>query len=257
MLQSANASSASASNATLDRRRRARWPRRRGDEPRVGIAVDSVSFFLAAVVPCARTPSEKLRLEASNFMAELAAGWREFISRTWLWAIVLQFGFVNAIMLWNRRRARAFDREGASWRCGSVGVHPHRRGAGSPRGRPDPASNPTAAPLARGDARLPADDPFLLGLAGRFPSSPWLLLALLAGIGIETFSDLVGDDDSAGDPAGEALTCFVVRRLGSFALMPLGLAIAGPSRRIPRDARDDPPRRRDQRDRDARRAPRP
>ncbi len=36
-----------------------------------------------------------LRMEASNFFAELAEGWREFSSRTWLWVIVLQFGFVQ------------------------------------------------------------------------------------------------------------------------------------------------------------------
>src|SRR5207245_6356135 len=38
-----------------------------------------------------------LRMEGSNFFAELVEGWREFISRPWLWAIVAQFGFVNAV----------------------------------------------------------------------------------------------------------------------------------------------------------------
>ena len=38
-------------------------------------------------------------MEASNFLADLTEGWREFSSRTWLWVIVLQFGFVNAMIL--------------------------------------------------------------------------------------------------------------------------------------------------------------
>jgi MFS family permease len=67
--------------------------------PGVGIAVDAASFFLAALfLALIRLPAT-LRMEASNFFAELAEGWREFVSRAWLWSIVLQFGFVNAIQL--------------------------------------------------------------------------------------------------------------------------------------------------------------
>ena len=33
----------------------------------------------------------------TNFLADLAVGWKEFRARTWLWVIVLQFSFVNAV----------------------------------------------------------------------------------------------------------------------------------------------------------------
>ncbi len=65
--------------------------------PGVGLACDAASFLLAALfVGLIRLPPG-LRMESTNFLAELAEGWREFSSRPWLWAIVAQFGFVNAI----------------------------------------------------------------------------------------------------------------------------------------------------------------
>ena len=67
--------------------------------PGVGIAVDAASFLVAAVLLALIRLPATLRMEASNFLADLTEGWREFSSRTWLWVIVLQFGFVNAMIL--------------------------------------------------------------------------------------------------------------------------------------------------------------
>jgi MFS family permease len=67
--------------------------------PGVGIAVDAAAFLVAAVLLAMIRLPATLRIEASNFFADLTEGWREFRSRTWLWVIVLQFGFVNAMIL--------------------------------------------------------------------------------------------------------------------------------------------------------------
>src|SRR6476660_7860972 len=67
--------------------------------PGVGIAVDAASFFAAALFLALIHLPSTLKMEASNFFAELREGWREFSTRTWLWVIVLQFGFVNAVEL--------------------------------------------------------------------------------------------------------------------------------------------------------------
>jgi hypothetical protein len=64
--------------------------------PGVAIAVDAGSFFLGAALTTAMQLPAALRIEGSNMLAELRDGWQEFRSRSWLWAIVLQFGFVNA-----------------------------------------------------------------------------------------------------------------------------------------------------------------
>lgn len=63
--------------------------------PGWGIAVDALSFVVAAGLFAG------LRLPgaggvSAGVLRELVEGWREFRSRTWLWAIVVQFGFVNA-----------------------------------------------------------------------------------------------------------------------------------------------------------------
>lgn len=65
--------------------------------PATGIAVDSASFLVAATLTAAMRIPSSLHLRGSHFIADLALGWREFASRAWLWAIVLQFGLVNAV----------------------------------------------------------------------------------------------------------------------------------------------------------------
>jgi hypothetical protein len=67
--------------------------------PGVGIAADAATYLLAALFTALIRLPKELRMEATNFFAELKDGWLEFRSRTWLWVIVLQFGFVNAFEL--------------------------------------------------------------------------------------------------------------------------------------------------------------
>ncbi len=72
-----------------------------------GIAVDAVAFLTAAVLYSGVrvlpvTPAEGVTPAVSSpsvaprMWSELAAGWREFSSRTWLWAVVVAFMAVNA-----------------------------------------------------------------------------------------------------------------------------------------------------------------
>src|SRR5216683_1469576 len=70
--------------------------------PGWGIAVDAASFLVAAVLLAGLRLDRAGRGSAeggqggSSMLRELAEGWREFRSRRWLWAIVVQFCFVNA-----------------------------------------------------------------------------------------------------------------------------------------------------------------
>jgi hypothetical protein len=64
--------------------------------PGVAIAVDAGSYLVAAVSIGLMHLPAGLRMEGSTVLHELREGWRDFWSRPWLWAIVLQFGFVNA-----------------------------------------------------------------------------------------------------------------------------------------------------------------
>ncbi len=66
--------------------------------PGWGIAVDALSFALAGLafsfvrVPAARVAAE----HRPGALSELRIGWTEFVSRTWVWVVVVGFFFVNA-----------------------------------------------------------------------------------------------------------------------------------------------------------------
>jgi hypothetical protein len=65
--------------------------------PGSALAIDALSFGASAFfVVRLRAPRLPRRAEP-NFFAELRHGWREFISRSWLWPIVLSAAIVNAI----------------------------------------------------------------------------------------------------------------------------------------------------------------
>ncbi len=64
--------------------------------PGWAIAVDAATFGASALFIGAMQLPGTLRLEIPSFVGELAEGWREFRSRTWLWVIVLQFSVVNS-----------------------------------------------------------------------------------------------------------------------------------------------------------------
>ncbi|WP_436788244.1 MFS transporter [Yinghuangia sp. YIM S10712] len=63
------------------------------------LAVNAAGFAVAAVLLAGLGSTVSRRPPARTSMpAELRDGWREFASRQWLWAIVLQFAFVIAAM---------------------------------------------------------------------------------------------------------------------------------------------------------------
>ena len=196
--------------------------------PGVGIAVDAASFFLAAILLAMIRIPKTLRIEASNFLAELREGWREFTSRTWLWVIVVQFGFCNAITV------------GAEGVLGPAIAKEHLGGAtawgliltasalGSIAGglillRLQPRRLLLSATLG-----FLLTIPFLVGLAGPVPFLALIALAALGGIGVETFSVLWETTFQQEIPEEKLSRVSSYDALGSFALIPLGLAIVGP-----------------------------
>ncbi|HEY6961787.1 MAG TPA: MFS transporter [Gaiellaceae bacterium] len=64
--------------------------------PGYGIAADALSYALAALALQSMSARAPERTGATTVLQELGAGWSDFWSRPWLWAVVLQFGFVNA-----------------------------------------------------------------------------------------------------------------------------------------------------------------
>lgn len=66
--------------------------------PELALAVDGCSFLVAAAL-LARVVLPPAARAATSMFVQLREGWGEFVSRTWLWVIVLAFGVLNAIQM--------------------------------------------------------------------------------------------------------------------------------------------------------------
>ena len=196
--------------------------------PATGIAIDAASFGVAALLTAAMRIPRSERMEGSNFFADLSLGWREFTSRTWLWAIVLQFGVVNAV------------EQGASGVLGPAISKEHFSGA---LGWGLILAAESAGLIAGGLILLRRRPeqillvatfgvlltlPLLLALAAPLPFGAVLGFAFLAGIGVETFGILWDTAMQQEIPADRLSRVYSYDALGSWALVPLGYAIAGP-----------------------------
>ena len=196
--------------------------------PATGLAIDAVSFLIAAWLTAAMRLPSSLRMESSNFLGDLALGWREFSSRAWLWVIVLQFGIVNAV------------EQGSENVLGPAVANDHYHGAA---GWGLISAAQAIGLLVGGLMMLRARPqrmlliatlgilltvPFLFGLAVPLPLVSTLVLAFVAGLGIETFGVLWDTTMQQEIPQDRLSRVYSYDALGSFALIPLGLAIAGP-----------------------------
>jgi MFS family permease len=62
------------------------------------LGLDAATFFVSALLLSRiRLPAAVRAAARSNVLRELGDGWREFRSRTWMWAIAAQFAVFNAI----------------------------------------------------------------------------------------------------------------------------------------------------------------
>jgi MFS family permease len=196
--------------------------------PGVGIAVDAGSFFAAALLLALIHLPSTLKMEASNFFGELRDGWREFSARTWLWVIVLQFGFVNAVEL------------GVQGVLGPAVAKEHLGGAaawgliltadavGLVAGGLIMLKFRPRRLLLTATFGVLLTIPFLLGLAGPMPVVALIALAALAGIGTETFGIMWDTTMQQEIPQEKLSRVYSYDALGSWVLIPLALAVVGP-----------------------------
>lgn len=190
------------------------------------IAVNAALFLFASL--CYRGIRATARPAAgSRPLAELAEGWREFSSRTWLWAVVVQFAVINAV------NAGGFSVLGPLVADNGMG----RPAWGFVLG------TQTIGSLCGGllAARLRLKRPLLVGVGVTFVDAvPLLLLAhapvlvpllvasFLNGIAIELF--VVAWDVSLQEniPTDRLARVYSYDILGSLITLPLGATIAGP-----------------------------
>ncbi|MGH3104595.1 MAG: MFS transporter [Gaiellaceae bacterium] len=192
------------------------------------IAIDGLTYFAGgAFLILLRLPRD-LHMPERHFMRELAEGWNEFRSRTWLWAIVVQFAFVNACSV------GAF---------GVLGPYVADRSLGGPAAWGLILAGQAAGLVLGGVLmlRYKPDRPLLVAtLAILTMAVPLFLLAIpapllaitaaavVAGIGIDIFSVLWTTVVQEQIPAQALSRVSSYDALGSFVFIPIGAAVAGP-----------------------------
>ena len=196
--------------------------------PGWGIAADAASFFVAAVLFAGLRVARVNAGAGTSMTRELADGWREFWSRTWLWVVVVQFAFINMAY------GGAFNVLGpviAEQRLGGAtawGIIVAAQGAGLILGGVVSARHRARRPLLAGNTALLLQLPMLGLLAVAAPVPLVAAAAVLAGIGLEIFGVRWITTMHEQVPAGMQSRLFAYDALGSFVFIPAGQALAGP-----------------------------
>jgi MFS family permease len=196
--------------------------------PGSALLVDAGSFFVAAWllgrVALARRPAA---VRGAPFFAELRQGWNEFRRQTWIWTTIVFFGIGNcastALFVLGPLVAKE-DYSGAStWGTliSSFGVGTILGGLVALRYRPSRpllVSCLAAVPLTLQP----------LGLALRLLFAVLIAIGVIAGIGLAIHLALWFTVFQQHVPEEARSRVSSYDALGSFVLMPLGSAIAGP-----------------------------
>jgi MFS family permease len=196
--------------------------------PGIALAADSVSFFACAAL-LARIRIQRRAAEARpGYFHELREGWREFTSHTWLWATIVVIGFSN---MWYAGSTGVLGPTIARDDLGGAGAWALIISAGglgavagglfALRYRP---SRPLLAAIL---ATVPMVAP-LVGLALLWPV--WLIAAMsfLGASGLAVHLTLWFTVFQREIPEQAQSRVASYDALGSFVLIPLGMAMIGP-----------------------------
>jgi predicted MFS family arabinose efflux permease len=196
--------------------------------PGWALALDGITYaFGAMFVGMLRLPSAEPS-ENREFLRELAEGWREFRSRSWLCVTIVQFALINAYAIGAFLVLGPFVAEQHLGGAAAWGFILAAEAAGmilagllALRYRPErPLLVATLAVLTM--APLLA----LLGMAA--PLLVILPAALVAGIGLELYGVFWDTTLQQHIPDEKLSRVSSYDVLGSFALIPVGVAVMGP-----------------------------
>jgi predicted MFS family arabinose efflux permease len=193
------------------------------------IAIDAATFAASTVsLALLRVPPEAKRAERLPFLDDLRAGWREFASRTWLWASVavaslVLLSVVAPLMVLGPVVA---DRElGGAKAWGAIAA---ATGIGALTGSLVAARLRPRRPILAFAVLLTGDALLALALALTFPVPVIAVLGFVAG-SMEGFAEVVWISALQRRIPPAALSrVSAYDTLGSFVFMPVGFAVAGP-----------------------------
>lgn len=198
--------------------------------PGFGLAFDAATFAVAAVcfalvrVADVRDPAAPRR----RVLADLRDGWVEFVSRSWLWVVVLGFMFLNAVFagaVLVLGPAVADETIGrAAW-----GLVLAAQTAGAVVGAIVAMRLRVRHLLLTGVICAASELFLLLGLALVPQVGVLMLAALLTGLGLEVFGVAWETTVQGHIPADKLARVYSYDALGSQLAVPVGQMAAGPA----------------------------
>jgi MFS family permease len=195
--------------------------------PGWAIAADALSFFLAAASTAAMRLPPRLG-PSRSVLHDLREGWHDFWSRTWLWAIVIQFGVVNAaqtgaVDVLGPKIAKEHLGGAAAWGAFLTATSIGLVSSGLVLMRWRPRRMLLSATWAVFPFALP-----LVALAVPAPEAGLVATGFVWGFSSEIFGVMWTLTMQQQIPRDRLSRVYSYDMLGSFVLMPIGVAAAGP-----------------------------
>jgi MFS family permease len=196
--------------------------------PGWGLAVDAVSFAAAAALRIGMRFPDLPPAQAPDVLRDLREGWREFVSRRWLWVIVTQFMIVSGVYaavmsVLGPLVAHAHLGGARSWGLITAAYAIGAVAGGLMMTRFRPRRILVAAMLA-----VPAYSLLLFALAAPLPVAADMTAALVAGGSLEVFTVCWATTMQQEIPSAKLSRVASYDALGGTVLTPAATAAAGP-----------------------------
>jgi len=197
--------------------------------PGWGLAVDAATFTAAAVLRAGMRFPDLPPVPKTAMLRDLREGWQDFISRRWLWPIVLALGLIVAISAAATSVLGPVVAHTQLGGAGSWGLILAAYAAGAVLGGLVMLKFRPQRMLLAAMLSVPAFSVFLFALAVPFTVAWIAAAALLAGGCLEVFMVNWATTMQQEIPPTMLSRLSSYDLLGSFALAPIGAAVAGPA----------------------------
>jgi predicted MFS family arabinose efflux permease len=196
--------------------------------PGWAFAVDSGTFLISAAFLALLRIERGKREARMPFVGDLVEGWREFSSRTWVWASVTHFAFFHLLVLapfWVLTPIVANDELGGASAYATILA---AMGAGSILGGIVALRVQPRRPLAAAFVLILFEVPLYLALAAAAPVPVIVAFALVGAIAMNFATTLWVTVLQANIPEHALSRVSSYDWLGSLVFLPAGYMLAGP-----------------------------
>lgn len=196
--------------------------------PGLALLIDALSFFIAGILVWQIDLPLLVRAEKNSMIHDLKIGWREFSSRSWVVVVVLAFTFINFCFeaTMTVLGPLAFNTRGHGPRDWSFNLAALT--TGMIIGGVISIKVHFKRPLVLGMIAIPMSAfwNFSIGLTAALPLV--IISAVLTGVAFEIFNVIWGTSMQTNIPEESYSRVVSYDVLGSFAIAPIGIALAGP-----------------------------